>query len=89
MAFGYFPPPPDCVAPNVPPPPELAELEEPVVKTNDWLLWFETPGPLPIEDDDEKLEPEDFGLHDPDDEPLDDPELLISVSLCVQTPSAR
>lgn len=88
MAFGHFPPPPDCVAPNVPPPPELAELEEHLVKTNDWLLWLENPGPLPVEDD-EKLEPEDFELADPDDEPLDEPELLISVSLWVQTPSAR
>lgn len=76
------------MAPNVPPPPELAELEDPVVKTKDWLLWLETPGPLPVEDD-EKLEPEDFELADPDDEPLDEPELLISVSLWVQTPSAR
>jgi hypothetical protein len=49
---------------------------------------LENPGPLPVEDD-EKLEPEDFELADPDDEPLDEPELLISVSLWVQTPSAR
>jgi hypothetical protein len=38
LAGNHFPPAPDCVAPKVPPPPELAELEEPVVKTNDWLL---------------------------------------------------